>query len=190
MSVRFVQYRARVFRFLIAALVVWNYDPGLTRAASQDWEEQGVTIAAEDVILRGSLVLPAGDHRIPGILLLPGSGPTDRNGNQPQLHNDLLRRLALGFAQSDIATLRADKRGVGGSVSAGMREQDLRFDDYIGDAVRWVEFLRAQPRISSVFVIGHSEGALIAIIAAQRTSVEGLVSIAGAGFPLGKVLRR
>lgn len=190
MSVRLARHPARVVRFLIAALVIWEYAPTLSDAASPHWEERDVAIAAEDVVLRASLVLPAGNHRTAGILLLPGSGPTDRDGNQPQFHNDLIRRLALDLAGSGFATLRADKRGIGGSRLTAMREQDLRFDDYVEDAVRWLEFLRSQPRISSVFVIGHSEGALIAIVAAQRTSVDGLVSIAGAGFPLGTVLRR
>jgi uncharacterized protein len=191
MAAHLIHQRTRILCVLIAALVVWSgFCPGRTNAASRDWEEREVGIAAADMTLRGSLVLPAGNQQIVGVLLLSGSGPTDRDGNQPRLHNDLLRQLAHGLAASNIASLRADKRGVGGSQFAAVREQDLRFDDYAGDAARWVEFLRAQPRINSVFVIGHSEGALIAMLAAQHAPVEGIVSIAGAGFPLGTVLRR
>jgi pimeloyl-ACP methyl ester carboxylesterase len=65
----------------------------------------------------------------------------------------------------------------------------LRFDTYVGDAAEWVRQLRADPRFSAVFVIGHSEGSLIGMLAAQRVDVDGFVSIAGPGRPAAAVLR-
>lgn len=179
----------RAVRFVIAALFV-GASVHSVRAAAQSWEDREVAIESGGVTLRGSLMLPNGDGPVAAVLFLAGSGPTDRNGNQPQLQNDVLRRLAQGLAEARIASLRIDKRGIGGSISPGMREGDLRFDDYVDDAVRWMEFLRAQPRIGSAFFAGHSEGGLIGIVAAQRTLVSGLVSIAGPGFPIGATLRR
>lgn len=162
--------------------------PSSTLAAS--WNEGDAAIDAGGVVLHGTLTTPDGDGRVPGVLLLPGSGPIDRNGNAPQMQNDLLRLLAHGLAEAGIVSIRTDKRGVGRSVAVTMREADLRFDTYVADAVLWVEFLRAQPRVGSVFIVGHSEGALIGILAAQRTSLGGFVSIAGSGVPIGALLRR
>lgn len=182
--------RLRFSALLIAFIASCEFCLGSASAVAQEQHERDVAITARELTLRGTLVLPAGDHPVIGVLLLPGSGPTDRDGNQPKLHNDTLRQLAIGLVKSDFASLRADKRGVGRSIVAGMHEQDLRFDDYVDDAVRWIEFLRVQPRIRSVFIAGHSEGALVAVLAAQRTAVDGVVSIAGPGLPFGAVLRQ
>lgn len=178
-----VSWRAALWLLAVVAM-----GPSVSLAAA--WRERDVAVAADGTELHGTLTTPDGDGRVPAVLLLAGSGATDRNGNQPQLHNDLLRLLAHGLAEAGIASLRADKRGVGRSVTAAMRESDLQFDGYVADAVRWIEFLRAQPRVGSAFIVGHSEGALIGILAAQRISLGGFVSVAGAGIPICELLRR
>lgn len=180
----------RALRFLLSALLVTAAARPSPVFAAPAWEERDVAIEAGGVTLRGTFALPGGSERVPGVLLLAGSGPTDRNGNQPRLQNDTLRLLARGLGTVAVASMRGDKRGVGGSIAAGLREEDLRFDQYVDDAVQWIAFLRAQPRIGPVFIIGHSEGALIATLAAQRTPVDGLVVIAAPGLPMGTVLRR
>lgn len=180
----------RATRFLITALFVAVAARPSPAFAAPPWEERDVAIDVGGLTLRGTIVMPAGTDRVTGVLLLAGSGPIDRNGNPPSGHNDVLRRIAYGLANAGIGSLRADKRAVGGSVSIVMREEDLRFDAYADDAVRWVDFLRAQPRIDSVFIIGHSEGALVGTVAAQRTRLDGLVAIAGAGSSVGSVLRQ
>src|SRR5690606_31990768 len=106
-----------------------------------------------------------------------------------QGQNNSLRLLAEGLAQRGVATVRYDKRGIGESTAAGPREEDLRFDAYIDDAAAWAAWLREDPRFSSVSLIGHSEGSLIGIMAAQVEDVDALVSIAGAAQPLSEVLR-
>ena len=163
---------------------------GPSASIAATWSERDVATFADGVELHGTLTMPDGAGRVPGVLLLAGSGPTDRNGNSPLTQNDLIRLLAHGLAESGIASLRADKRGVGRSVTAIMREEDLRFESYVADAVQWVELLRNQPRVGSVFIIGHSEGALIGALAAQQTALGGFVSIAGSGIPISVLLHR
>jgi uncharacterized protein len=140
--------------------------------------------------LKGSLLMPDGNAPVPAVLIIPGSGPTDRNGNQPGMTNDALKRVAEQLAGQGIASLRIDKRGVAASARAAAREEDLRFETYIDDAVAWIKFLKQQKRIANVIVLGHSEGALIGTIAAQRTDVAGFISLAGPGFRAGEALRR
>lgn len=153
--------------------------------------EQEVTLAVEGGVLHGTLSLPAVDGKVPVVLLHAGSGPTDRNGNSAMLpgRNDALRMLADALARNGIATLRYDKRGIGASAPAGLREADLRLDHYIDDATAWLRQLRADPRFSRVLMAGHSEGALIAAVACQRAPADACISIAGAGSSLDEILR-
>src|SRR5690606_11236335 len=126
---------------------------------------------------------PAGGAPSPVVLIIAGSGPTDRDGNSPLLpgQNNSLRLLAEGLAQRGIATLRYDKRGIAESANAELREADLRFNTYVDDAAALLSRLHDDARFSRVSVVGHSEGALIAVMAAQKAAVDAIVSIAGAG---------
>lgn len=141
--------------------------------------------------LHGSLIVPASPKPMPVVLLIAGSGPTDRNGNSTLLPgaNNSLKQLAEGLAARGIASLRYDKRGIGESKGAMTAEKDLRFDTYVDDAAAWVAQLSKDRRFSRVFIVGHSEGALIGIIAAQKAPVRGLVSIAGVSRPADAVIR-
>jgi len=142
--------------------------------------------------LNGSLRLPALGKTWPLVVIIAGSGPTDRDGNSTMLpgHNDSLKLLAEALANAGIASLRYDKRGVAASAAAGAKESDLRFDMYVDDAKAWVSALATDGRFSSVSLLGHSEGALIAsLAAAQNPQVRALVTVAGAGRSVGEVLR-
>lgn len=142
--------------------------------------------------LAGTLLRPEGAGPWPGVLLIAGSGPTDRDGNTPLLPApvDNLKRLAQQLATRGIASLRYDKRGLGGSVYPGLNEQALRFDHLVDDAVQLARLLAREPGIARVSLVGHSEGALIAALAAARTPVQGVVSIAGAGCRASTLMRR
>lgn len=129
--------------------------------------------------------------KVPVVLLHSGSGPTDRDGNNPLLPgpNDSLRMVAEALARNGIASVRYDKRGIGASALPVWKESDLRLDDYIGDASAWLRKLRADPRFSRVVMAGHSEGAQIAAEACKQGGADACVLIAGAGHPLDDILR-
>ena len=139
--------------------------------------------------LYGTIDLPAGKGPWPVALVLAGSGPVDRDGNEPGLKNDCLKMLGQDLAAHDIAVLRVDKRGIGQSAAALAREVDLRFDDYVDDAAQWIALLRKDPRFTSVAIVGHSEGSLIGMLAAQRADIDAFVSLAGAGRSIADLLR-
>jgi pimeloyl-ACP methyl ester carboxylesterase len=151
--------------------------------------EREVSLPGLPAPLSGTLTMPDGAGRVPGVLMIGGSGPVDRNGNLPGMLNDSLRKLAAGLAECGVASLRTDKRGIGLSAAAGYDESELRLESYVQDSVRWAAFLREQPRIGRVDLLGHSEGALIASIAAQPGGIDRLVLIAAPGRPLGAILR-
>ncbi|GAC1575593.1 MAG: alpha/beta hydrolase [Candidatus Elarobacter sp.] len=159
--------------------------PGIALASAQ------MTLATPTGNISGTLELPSSPGAVPVVLIVAGSGPTDRDGNSAALpgKNDSLKGLALGLARRGIASLRYDKRGVGASAPAGPAEKDLRFDAYVADAVAWLGELRAQKRFSRTIVAGHSEGALIGMLAAARAGADGYVSLEGLGRPAGVVLK-
>ncbi len=135
--------------------------------------------------------IPADPAPLHGTLLLvAGSGPVDRDGNLPSLRNDSLRLLAEGLAARGVATLRADKRGVGASQAAAPDEAALNLDTYVNDAVSWMHGLTADLAIGRVGLLGHSEGALIATLAAQQAPADHVVLAAGAGVPAGPAILR
>jgi uncharacterized protein len=127
----------------------------------------------------------------PVVLIVAGSGPTDRNANSlgMGLHTDAYKLLASDLAQKGIASLRYDKRGIGASESAISTEKDLTFDTYVDDAAAWLRKLRADGRFTKIIVAGHSEGSLVGMIAAARAPADAFVSLEGAGRPIPAVLR-
>ncbi|MCV6615517.1 MAG: lysophospholipase [Cellvibrionaceae bacterium] len=140
--------------------------------------------------LEGSLLLGADGSEKIMALIIAGSGPTDRDGNNPVMRNNSLKMLAEGLAARGIASLRYDKRGVSRSAAAGAREQDLRFDHYWQDAAAWLALLRQRPGVETLIVIGHSEGSLLGMLAAQRQPVDLFISLAGGGQSADKILLR
>ncbi|MGB0523682.1 MAG: alpha/beta hydrolase [Flammeovirgaceae bacterium] len=142
--------------------------------------------------LSGTLLLPEKlESKCPVALIIAGSGPTDRDGNNPLINgkNNSLKMLAEGLVEGGVASLRYDKRGLGLSQGAAIAEADLRFDHFVDDAKAWITLLKNDDRFSEVIVMGHSEGSLIGMIAAKEAQADRYVSLAGAGQPADKILR-
>ena len=151
--------------------------------------EKIVTLKTESGTLEGTLLIPETKAMIPVALIIAGSGPTDRDGNNPMMKNNSLKMLATELLKNGIATLRYDKRGIGKSKKAGLKESDLRFDNYIEDTKGWIEYLKHNKGFSQIIVIGHSEGSLIGMIASQEKDVDKFISIAGVGQSADKTIR-
>ena len=151
--------------------------------------QTNISLTTQTGVLQGTLELPEVAQPVPVVLLIAGSGPTDRDGNQGPMRNNALKLVALGLKEQGIASVRYDKRGIAESQSAGREEKDLRFEHYVQDAEAWIAQLQADPRFNAVFVMGHSEGSLIGMVAAGRKSTTGFVSLAGVGSPAAEILR-
>lgn len=151
--------------------------------------EEEIILSTKTGNIKGSLLLPADSVKIPVVLIIAGSGPTDRNGNNTMMTNNSLKLLAEELQKNGVASVRYDKRGIGESKSAGMLEQDLRFEHYIKDVEDWVELLKDNQSFSKVIVLGHSEGSLIGMIASQQGNVNKFISVAGAGRPAGDLIK-
>jgi pimeloyl-ACP methyl ester carboxylesterase len=151
--------------------------------------QQDVTFRSGPLHLAGTLTLPDGEGPWPGVLLIPGSGRVDRNENAKKLPIDALREIARYLAEQGVATLRYDKRGVGASEG---NYYDTGFYDNVSDASSALAFLKSHERIRPdlTFLLGHSEGALIAIrLAGTGADVAGAILLAGTARPGDEVMQ-
>ncbi|MEM9791706.1 MAG: alpha/beta fold hydrolase [Pseudomonadota bacterium] len=159
-------------------------------AATVPAAEEDVVIPGPEGPLRGTLVIP--ENTFAAALIVPGSGPTDRNGNNPLgVRADTYRLLARDLAAAGIATLRTDKRGIAGSSTSISNADQVRMRDYVVDTRAWSALLKARTGLTCVWLIGHSEGGLITLVAARREPSPycGVLLLATPGRPLGQILR-
>ena len=140
--------------------------------------ERSVVLNTSTGALKGKMVTPNQESGYPVVLIIPGSGPTDMDGNSAALpgKNNSLKYLAEGLAGKGIASLRYDKRGIASSASAGKDEYSMRFEDGIKDARGWIDYLSRDKRISGIYVLGHNP------------KVKGYISVAGAGRPAYEIV--
>jgi len=127
----------------------------------------------------------------PVVLIIPGSGPTDRDGNNPLgVKAASYKLLAEALATKGVSTVRIDKRGMFGSRAAIADGNAVTIGDYAADVRQWVAATRQRTGATCVWVLGHSEGGLVALAAAQRPAgICGVISVAGPGRKVGAVLR-
>ena len=171
--------RLDVFRFLP--------DNGDAQAGADD--KSAFVVATPTGKLYGSLVMPEGDKKVPVVLIIAGSGPTDRNGNNNAgLKTNAYQMIADSLKAAGIASVRYDKRGVGASAGALKDESSVDFNVYVDDAAAFAKKLKEDSRFSEVIVAGHSEGSLIGMIVAEKEHVKKYISIAGAGERIDKTI--
>ena len=157
-------------------------------AAAANMTPLEVTIPGPAGPLAATLIDPA--RRTPVLIIIPGSGPTDRDGNNPLgVTGGVYRQFAEQLGAQGVATLRIDKRGMFGSKAAIPDANAVRIADYVADVRHWAQYLKARGK-RCAWLAGHSEGGLIALAAAQDPRrICGLVLLAAPGRRLGVVLR-
>ncbi len=139
-------------------------------------------------LINGSLFSPLhSNNKTNLVILIAGSGPTDRNGNQSGMTNNSLKLLAEALAQNGISVFSYDKRIIAQIKAKTVNEKELSFDDFIKDAKDVIQFFKNQKRYNKITIAGHSEGSLIGMVAALDEA-DAFISIAGAGRPIDFVL--
>ena len=128
--------------------------------------------------IHGTLLKSAESNSVLSIII-SGSGPTDRDGNNTSLKSNYLKMLADGLYENGISSYRYDKRGVGSSVGDIKTGNEVRFSDYIRDVTSIINHFKDTNKFKKIVVIGHSEGALIGMIA-SKSIADQFISIAGA----------
>lgn len=159
--------RLRVFAWLILSALFLNLNA------------QELKIKLADVSIFGTLQIP----KYPSdtvCIIVPGSGDIDRDGNGAAISTDAYKLLAYELSANQVASFRYDKRGIGASVSANLKESDMRFETNVSDLKFVLDYLRSLNKFKHFFLIGHSEGSLVSILLAKNEKIDGLISVAGA----------
>lgn len=169
-------------RFIIIGVILILLLTGCS-SVGKNYIEEKYNLEVVGGTIYGTLTIPNKGKEFPIAIIHAGSGPTDRDGNSNiSGDNNSLKMIAEALAEAGIASVRYDKRGIAASMALIEKEEDLVFEDYIKDVKLWVEKVRDDSRFNKVFIIGHSEGALIGGQAAADSEVDGFISLAGVGF--------
>ena len=151
---------------------------------------QEKTFNSEDISITkwidGTLLSPDATEKPILAILIAGSGPTNRDGNQNFLKNNSLKKLAVSLTQNNIATFRYDKRIVK-QIRENNVDNNMMFDDFVTDASAVIAYFKEKDNYSKIYVIGHSQGSLVGMLAA-KDKADGFISLAGAGNNIGDVL--
>lgn len=131
-------------------------------------------------------MLPNGIEKPNLIILIAGSGPTDRDGNQNFMKNNSLRKLAEGLSAKQVATFRYDKRIVK-QIKNNKIDKNILFNDFVTDAKSVLNYFKALQHYNKIYIAGHSQGSLVGMIAAKNTA-DGFISIAGAGQSIDNII--
>lgn len=139
-------------------------------------------------LLNGTLFSPEKTNaKTKLVILIAGSGPTDRNGNQTGAENNSLKFMSENLAKAGIAVFSYDKRIIAQMKTGNVDEKNLSFEDFIEDAKTVIKFFKTKNQFSKIIVAGHSEGALIGAVAANNL-VDAYISLDGAGRPIDQVI--
>jgi Lysophospholipase len=171
----------KIFQFILICIIT------NTVLAQDTTSEKNISIYSKNIFIKGSLV--SKNNKQPLVIIIAGSGPTDRNGNSTAgVYCNSYKLLADELAKNNIASFRFDKRGIMQSAYKNFSEKDLIFDDYINDAVAIYKYLKDSLGFKKIYFAGHSEGSLIGMMASQKTNASGYISISGAGRPIDEIL--
>ena len=178
--------RTSFVAFLVANMALLM--PIIATAAPAESE---IEAAGPNGPLKG-LWLAADKPDAPVVLIIPGSGPTDRNGNSLHgLQTDTYKLLAQGLAARGIASVRIDKRGLYSSHAAIPNANDVTIADYAADVHAWARAIGERTGAKCIWPLGHSEGGLVAMVAASgdHPDICGVILVAAAGRRLGDVIK-
>lgn len=156
----------------------------LALAQENSVKEENLTI---DKFTDGTLVVPENTETPPLVIFIQGSGPTNRDGNQPMMKNNGIKKIAHELAVNGIASFRYDKR-IFKMEKLRVKEADLRFEDFVTDVNSIVDHFTKENKFEKIVIAGHSEGSLIGILAAQTGGVDALISLAGPGRSIDKII--
>ncbi|MFC4721087.1 alpha/beta hydrolase [Geojedonia litorea] len=170
-----------VFRYYLIVIHIGNVWIGFSQ--DLNYSSQDISV---NTFIDGTLLTPTDKEQPALAILIAGSGPTDRDGNQNFLKNNALKKLAQNLSSNGIATFRYDKRIVK-QIRNGNVSKTIMFDDFVTDASSVIEYFKNTKKYSKIIVIGHSQGSLVGMLAAKNRA-DGFISLAGAGQPIDQVI--
>jgi len=145
-----------------------------------------VDIPSAKVTINGTLLAPNNVKNPKLLIIIPGSGPTDRNGNQGLIQTNATKYLAQALSDKNIATYRYDKSVLAYIKQKNFKEKNVKFGDFVDEAKSVVNYFKSKNKYSKIIIAGHSQGSLVAMLVANST--DGYISLDGAGRPIDEVI--
>ncbi|MFD1063401.1 alpha/beta hydrolase [Winogradskyella litorisediminis] len=164
--------------FIISLLIA-----SISSAQISDFTDTEISISD---MIDGTLLAPNTDEKTDLVIIIAGSGPTNRNGNQNILKNNNLKKLAEALAVNNISSFRYDKRIVKQIKTGKIDVESIRFEDFVNDAKDVVAYFKDKDEFKNIYIAGHSQGSLVGMLAMD--DVDGFISLAGAGQNIGDVI--
>lgn len=154
--------------------------------SSQEVISEEVKLNNNSIELPGTLSYPNQEEQVPLVIFIHGSGNIDRNGNQGDLAKaDYIKILADSLNTKGIAFYRYDKRTSNPNNFEYLKK--IRFQDLIDDAIVVINHFKNDLRFNSMHLIGHSQGSLVAMLAAKK-DIKSYISLAGPGTSIRQTL--
>lgn len=174
---------------ILSVLIACKNSSKNTKAQQLQVLEKELPIKIDSVDIVGNLMYTDTNENCPLVIIIAGSGPTDRDGNNKLgIKAQPYKILADSLVKYNIATFRYDKRAIGQSTK--VKEVNLKFEHYVGDVTKIVEYFRKNHKFSTIYLLGHSEGALIGAIACSICNVDGFISASGTSKPAYEILKQ
>ena len=153
----------------------------------QNYVESELKIPTNSVDINGTLLNVSEVKKSPLVIIIPGSGPTDRNGNNAMMKNNSLKFLAENLSSKNISTYRFDKSVLSYNSENIEKLDSLSFEIFINEAKTVLGFFKTSNNYSKIIVAGHSQGSLVGLLASQNKA-DGFISLAGAGRSIDNIL--
>ena len=157
-----------------------------TFAQEKKYTETEISIPTNSIKINGTLITPQTSEKSPLVIIIPGSGPTDRDGNSTMTKNNSLKFLAEALANKDIASFRFDKSVLSYKKEDSEKINALTFETFINEAKSIINYFKNTKTYSKIVVAGHSQGSLVGIIASNNL-VDAFISLEGAGRSLDEI---
>jgi hypothetical protein len=153
------------------------------------YKELELDIPTQTETIYGTLLTPNSINKPPLVIIIPGSGPTDRNGNNVMMKNNGVKYLAEALSNQKIATYRFDKSVLKFTKKDSLKIKALTFKTFINEAKSIIEYFKNTKNYSKIIIAGHSQGSLVGMVASENNkNVNAFISLEGAGRPIDEIL--
>jgi pimeloyl-ACP methyl ester carboxylesterase len=168
-------------------LLIFLFITHIVSSQENDFKESEINIPTKTQIIYGTLLTPNAVKKPPLVILIPGSGPTDRDGNNAVMKNNSLKYLAESLSNLKIATYRFDKSVLTFTKKDSLKIKALTFNTFINEATSVIEYFNKSKKYSKIIIAGHSQGSLVGMVASQN-NVDAFISLEGAGRLIDEII--
>jgi len=172
----------KIYRYFILLTILFS-----SAIFGQNFDQKNRNFASQKDSIYGTLTLPHSIDKPILVILVPGSGPTDRNGNQGMIQNNSLKFLAEALAQKGFASYRFDQTVIAQAKLPDFKEENYSFSGLVEEVRLICTQFKKEENFSKIVIAGHSQGSLVGMLATPEYA-DAFISLNGAGQSIDKIL--